>query len=256
MGETEFVVQQAKQIEGLGGAVIDGIVAKADLRLTESLEDMLSQHSEISESRLKGIRHYAARAEYPEALSISGSAPEGLYEDTKFREGLNMLGRKGLSYDAWHYHYQNQAFTALARSVPETILILDHFGTPLGVGPYAEQRNEIFIQWKKDIREMAKCENVVAKLGGLAMSDNGFGWENNPKPPTSDEFAAAQREYYLHTIECFGPNRCMMESNFPVDRNSLSYAVLINGQKKIVSDFSEAEKSQLFYGTAARIYRL
>ena len=167
-----------------------------------------------------------------------------------------MLGHKGLSYDAWHYHYQNQAFTALARSVPETILILDHFGTPLGVGPYAEQRNEIFIQWKKDIREMAKCENVVAKLGGLAMSDNGFGWENNPKPPTSDEFAAAQREYYLHTIECFGPNRCMMESNFPVDRNSLSYAVLINGQKKIVSDFSEAEKSQLFYGTAARIYRL
>ena len=103
---------------------------------------------------------------------------------------------------------------------------------------------------------MAKCENVVVKLGGLAMSDNGFGWENNPKPPTSDEFAAAQREYYLHTIECFGPNRCMMESNFPVDRNSLSYAVLINGQKKIVSDFSEAEKSQLFYGTAARIYRL
>jgi predicted TIM-barrel fold metal-dependent hydrolase len=256
LGETEFVVQQAKQIEGLGGAVIDGIVARADLRLTESLEDTLSQHSEISESRLKGIRHHAARAEYPEALSISGSAPEGLYEDTKFREGLNMLGRKGLSYDAWHYHYQNQAFTALARSVPETILILDHFGTPLGVGPYAEQRNEIFIQWKKDIREMAKCENVVAKLGGLAMSDNGFGWENNPKPPTSDEFAAAQREYYLHTIECFGPNRCMMESNFPVDRNSLSYAVLINGQKKIVSDFSEAEKSQLFYGTAARIYRL
>ena len=103
---------------------------------------------------------------------------------------------------------------------------------------------------------MAKCENVVVKLGGLAMPDNGFGWEDNPKPPTSDEFAEAQREYYLHTIECFGPNRCMMESNFPVDRNSLSYAVLINGQKKIVSDFSEAEKSQLFYGTAARIYRL
>jgi predicted TIM-barrel fold metal-dependent hydrolase len=256
LGETEFVVQQAKKVEGLGGAVIGGIVGMVDLRLTDSLEDMLSQHSEVSENRLRGIRHYAAKAEYPEALSIPGDAPDGLYENTKFRSGLKTLGRNGLSYDAWHYHYQNQAFTDLARSVPETILVLDHFGTPLGVGPYAEQRNEIFVQWKKDIREMAKCENVVAKLGGLAMSDNGFGWEDNPRPPTSDEFAAAQREYYLYTIECFGPNRCMMESNFPVDRNSISYAVLFNGMKKIVADFSEAEKSQLFYGTAARIYRL
>ena len=256
LGETEFVVQQAKQIEKLGGAVIDGIVAKADLRLTDSLEDVLNQHLEISENRLKGIRYPAARAEYPQSLSIAVCAPEGLYEDMKFREGINILGRKGLSYDAWHYHYQNQAFTAFAMSVPETILILDHFGTPLGVGPYAEQRDEIFIQWKKDIREMSKCENVVIKLGGLAMSDNGFGWENNPKPPTSDEFASAQRKYYLHAIECFGPNRCMMESNFPVDRNSLSYAVLVNGQKKIISDFSEDEKLELFYGTAARIYQL
>ena len=256
LGETEFVVREAKQIEELGGAIIDGIVAKADLRLTDSLDDVLNRHLEISGNRLKGIRHPAARAEYPEALSISVCAPKGLYEDTKFREGLNILGRKGLSYDAWHYHYQNQAFTALARAVPETTLILDHFGTPLGVGPYANQRNEIFIQWKKDIQEMAKCENVVIKLGGLAMSDNGFGWENKPKPPTSDEFAAAQKEYYLHAIECFGPNRCMMESNFPVDRNSLSYAVLINGQKKIVSDFSGHEKLQLFYGTAAKVYQL
>ena len=136
LGETEFVVRQAKQIEELGDGIIDGIVAKADLRLTDSLDDVLNLHSEISENRLKGIRHPAARAEYPEALSISVCAPEGLYEDTKFKEGLKILGRKGLSYDAWHYHYQTQAFTALARSVPETILILEHFGTPLGVGPY------------------------------------------------------------------------------------------------------------------------
>ena len=92
LGETEFVVKQAKQIEELGSAVIDGIVAKADLRLTESLEDLLNQHLQISEGRLKGIRHHAARAEYPEALSISGSAPEGLYEDTKFKKGAKYTG--------------------------------------------------------------------------------------------------------------------------------------------------------------------
>ena len=256
LGETEFVVRQAKQIEELGGAVIAGIVSDADLQLGGRLEDVLDKHLELSEGRFRGIRHVGARAEFPEALHIPGDALEGLYEDTKFRNGLRMLGHKGLTFDAWHYHYQNQAFTDMARSVPETILILDHFGTPIGVGPYANQKKEIVSQLKKDLREMAKCENVVVKLGGLAMPDNGFGWDKNSRPPTSDEFAAAQKEYYLHAIECFGPERCMMESNFPVDRNSISYAVLFNGLKKIVADFSDAEKRQLFHDTAAKVYRL
>ena len=256
LGETEFVIRQSRQIEALGGPAIAGIVSYADLRLGDRLEDVLNQHLELSEGRLKGIRHAAARAEFPDALHIPGDAPEGLYEDTKFRNGLRALGQKGLTYDAWHYHYQNQAFTALAKSVPETIFILDHFGGPVGVGPYAKKQKEIVSQLKQDLREMSKCENVVAKLGGLAMPDNGFGWERNSMPATSSEFAAAQRDYYLHAIECFGPDRCMMESNFPVDRNSISYAVLFNGLKKIVADFSDEEKQQLFHGTASRVYRL
>jgi predicted TIM-barrel fold metal-dependent hydrolase len=135
-------------------------------------------------------------------------------------------------------------------------MILDHFGTPLGVGPYEGQREEIFEQWKKDIAEIARCENVVAKIGGLAMPDNGFGWHNRDTPATSDEFVSAQKRYYLHTIECFGPDRCMMESNFPVDKYSISYPVLYNGLKKIVADFSEDEKDAMFYGTAARVYSI
>ena len=257
LGETEFVVEQAREMERLGGSVIAGIVGRVDLQLDDAtLEDTLNQHIEVSKGRFRGIRHNAARAEHPEALSIASSAPEGLYEDAAFRNGLKVLGRMGLTYDAWHYHYQNPSFTDLAGAVPDTVLVLDHFGMPLGVGPYASKRKEILEQLKKDLREMAQCENVVAKLGGHAMPDNGFGWESNPKPPTSDEFAEAQREYYVHTIECFGPDRCMMESNFPVDSASLSYAVLFNGMKKIVADFSDAEKRQMFHDTAARIYRL
>ena len=110
--------------------------------------------------------------------------------------------------------------------------------------------------WKKDIAEMAQCENVFAKLGGMAMPDNGYGWHLGAVPPTSDEFVAAQERYYLHTIECFSPSRCMFESNFPVDRHSLSYHVLWNAFKKMVADFSEHEKSMMFSGTAMRVYRL
>ena len=188
--------------------------------------------------------------------SIPGGAPKGLYADQKFRAGVRLLGSKGYSYDTWHYHYQNKDFHALALAAPDTQMILDHFGTPLGVGYYSDKKAEIFKQWKHDIKKIAECENVVVKIGGLAMPDNGFGWHSRSTPPDSDEFVEAQRDYYLHTIDCFGPDRCMFESNFPVDRLSISYQVLYNGLKKIVEDFSEEEKDEMFYGTAERIYRL
>ena len=113
--------------------------------------------------------------------------------------------------------------------------------------PFAEFRRII---------EIARCPNVVAKLGGLAMPDNGFGFDKRHQPATSDELLAAQRRYYMHTIECFGPERCMFESNFPVDRRSIGYGVLWNAFKKLVRDFSESEKHAMFFGTAERIYRL
>ena len=169
---------------------------------------------------------------------------------------MRVLGRLGLTHDTWHFHRQNRAFADLARAVPETTLVLDHFGTPLGVGPYAGQQEAVFAQWQKDIAELAACPNVVAKLGGLAMPNNGFGWDRRESPATSEELVKAQKRYYLHTIEAFGPERCMFESNFPVDKCSISYRVLWNALKKMVADFSEDEKHALFYGTASRIYRL
>ena len=258
VGETEFVakIAAASAAGGSGGAVIAGIVAHADLTLGEAVEEVLQAHEEAGRGLLRGIRHAGARDPHPEDLRIAGRAPEGLYADEAFREGMRVLGRLGLTYDTWHYHHQNAAFADLARAVPDTTMILDHFGTPLGVGRYRGRREEIFEGWKADIAEIARCPNVVAKLGGLAMPDNGFGWHERDVPPTSDEFAEAQRRYYLPTIDCFGPERCMLESNFPVDKLSLSYHVLWNGLKKITSAFSENEREAMFYRTAARVYRL
>lgn len=257
VGETEFVLGEALASEkDASQATIAGIVGHADLMLGDGVREVLEAQVEAGDGRFRGIRHAGARAEYPEALLIAGRQIEGLYGKPEFRTGLKVLADMGLTYDTWHYHYQNREFLALAQACPDNVMILDHFGTPLGVGPYGDHREEIFAQWKKDIADIAKCENVVAKIGGLAMPDNGFGWHERDTPPTSDEFVQAQRDYYLHTIECFGPARCMMESNFPVDRMSISYHVLYNGLKKIVMDFSEDEKDQMFHGTATRIYNL
>ncbi|MGI9328601.1 MAG: amidohydrolase family protein [Pseudomonadales bacterium] len=256
VGETEFVAKQAAASRAGDGASIAAIVAYADLRLGEEVGPVLDAHEDAGQGLFRGIRHALSHARHPEALTIAGRAPKDLYVDPGFVAGVRLLGRRGLTYDSWHYHYQNREFLALAQAAPDTQMILDHFGTPLGVGPYAAERESIFEQWRADMAAIARCENVVLKLGGLAMPDNGFGWHLQAQPPSSDEFYAKQARYYQHAIDCFGPERCMMESNFPVDKRSLSYAVLFNGLKKIAAQYSAEEKSALFYGTAARVYGL
>ena len=256
IGETEFVAEIAAASAGGGGATIAGIVSHANLTLGEGVAEVLDAHEEAGNGLFRGIRHSAARDPHPEALRIAGRAPEGLYAGADFRRGMKVLGERGLTFDTWHYHHQNPDFAALARAVPGTTMILDHFGTPLGVGPYADRREEIFETWKRDIAEIAECPNVVAKIGGLAMPDNGFGWNERATPATSDELVAAQRRYYLHTIECFGPERCMFESNFPVDKLSIPYHVMYNGLKKIAAGFTGDVQDAMFYRTAERVYSL
>lgn len=261
LGETGFISELAQQsLQQEDDAQIAAIVAHANLMLggddPGKLDEVLAAHNDICKGLFRGIRHAGARDSRPEDLLIPGPAPAYLYGRENFRQGLRQLGKQNLVYDTWHYHHQNEDFYELARAVPDTTMVLDHFGTPLGVGIYRGASNEIFERWKEDIREIARCPNVYAKLGGLAMPDNGFGWDRREQPPSSDEFVAAQKKYYLHTIDCFGPERCMFESNFPVDRLSMSYPVVWNGFKKMVADFSEDEKQAMFHDTAARVYQL
>lgn len=262
VGETEAIAGFAHSAgnESENQAQIAGIVAHADLTLagesSELLLETLAGHRDKGGGLFRGIRHSAARDKRPEDLFIVSPAPSYLHGKESFRKGVKVLAEQGLSYDSWHYHHQNLDFLDLARAVPDCTMVLDHFGTPLGVGIYRSRRDEIFQQWKQDIAEIAKCANVYAKLGGLAMPDNGFPWHEADCPPGSDEIIKTQQRYYLHTIECFGPERCMFESNFPVDKLSVSYHVIWNAFKKMTADFSEPEKHAMFYGTAEKVYSL
>ena len=256
VGETEFVAGvAAASAERAGAATIAAIVSHANMRLGAAVEEVLAAHEEAGQGLFRGIRH-AGPSDSTGTLTNAGRGWPCPYGEADFREGVRTLGKLGYTYDTWHFFHQNRDYLALAQAVPDTTMILDHFGTPLGVGAYAGKQEEIFAQWKDDIAAIAECPNVFAKLGGLAMPDNGFGWDKRDTPPTSDEFAAAQRRYYLHTIECFGPERCMFESNFPVDKLSVGYHVMWNGMKKIVADFGEEEKHAMFRGTAEKVYRL
>ncbi len=257
IGETRFVAALARESRGSGRAEIAGIVGHCDLTQDPGLlREALAAHEAAGDGLFRGIRHGGAHDTTGTAGWLNATEDPELYARPAFRRGVALLGELGYSYDTWHYHMQNAGFRALAAAVPDTLLVLDHFGTPVHVGAFAADRAAVLDQWKRDIAAIAECPNVVAKIGGLAMPPNGFGWETRATPPTSDEVLAAQRDYYLHTIDCFGPERCMFESNFPVDKLSLSYVVYWNAMKKLAAEFGEAEREALFEGTARRVYRL
>jgi predicted TIM-barrel fold metal-dependent hydrolase len=257
VGETEFVHQVALDSRVEGRAEIAGIVAHADLDEDEGLlREVLQAHEVAGGGLFKGIRHGGAHDPGKNLRWGDATHHPDLFARAGFRRGVALLGELGYSYDSWHYHFQNDDFTELARACPDTTIVLDHFGTPCGVGEFADQKDTVFAQWKAGISRMAECDNVVVKIGGLAMPVNGFAWHRQEVPPSSDDVVRAHRDYYLHTIDAFGPSRCMFESNFPVDKLSISYGVYWNAMKKIAAAYSAEEQQALFCGTAERIYRL
>ena len=217
---------------------------------------MLEAEIAAGQGRFRGIRHSSAWDADADVAGMYATRPRGLLLDTTFRKGFACLAPLGLSFDSWLFHPQIGELTDLARAFPDTKIVLDHCGGPIGIGGYANRRDEIFVGWKASIREIAKCPNVVVKLGGLAMRLLGYDFHERPMPPSSEDAAAAWRPYIETCIEAFGPGRCMFESNFPPDKGQCSYQVIFNAFKRIAASYSEPEKAALFSRTAADFYRL
>ncbi len=256
LGETEFVRDLA--LLSAGGKygetkVAAGIVGHADLRLGSDVASVLEAHLAAGQGLFRGIRHSVA---WSPQISGYMNSPQGLLLDSKFQEGFACLKKYDLSFDAWLYHPQLMELAELASTFPDVPIIIDHLGGPLFVGPYAARRKEVFEEWKRGTAELAKHENLFMKLGGLGMPNAGFFWYERPTPPGSAELAEAMAPFYLWCIEQFGVDRCMFESNFPVDKVSYSYVNMWNAFKRIVKDFSPREKAALFHDTAVSAYRL
>jgi predicted TIM-barrel fold metal-dependent hydrolase len=260
VGETEFVNGiAAMTASGLYGDVraCAGIVGHVDLREGAAVEDALRSHIAAGHGRFRGIRHSASYDDDPMVLGpLAGRTAAGMYLDKKFREGFAVLGKLGLSFDAWLLEPQLPDLIDLARAFPDTTIVLDHVGTPLGVGRYAGKREERFEEWKKNIRELAKCGNVSVKLGGLPMPFAGWRKSWHEPQPSSEQLAKEWKPYIETCIEAFGVHRGMFESNFPVDRFGSTYVTLWNAFKRIAKGYSADEKTALFSGTASKVYRV
>ena len=258
IGESEWVRGIGAQSDsGLYGRtkVATGIVGYANLNLGARVEPVLEAMESVSSGRFRSVRHTCSWDEY-EPLRSHRSGWPGMMAETKFREGLSKLIDRGHSFDALVYHPQLSELTELVDAFPNGVFVLNHIGRPLGVGPYQGHRDEVYEIWKKDMATLAERSNVLVKVGGLGNRVSGFGWDTQPEPPNSQELVEKTSPYYLYTIEVFGPERCMFESNFPVDKNSYSYKTIWNSFKRMTQGFSSTEKTWLFHDTAAKAYRL
>lgn len=259
VGEVEFVngvaAQSASGVYGPFRACA-GIVGQADLTLGEGVGAVLDAEIAAGNGRFRGIRHIGAHDPDPEVLGPLGHAPANLYADPRFRQGFAELGPRGLTFDAWVVEPQIGEVTALARAFPDQPIVLDHVGTPLGLGSYAGRHDDRFAAWRAAIGDLATCPNVTVKLGGLAMPFCALGELGPDHRTTAARLADLFRPYVETCIAAFGPARAMFESNFPVDRWGADYATLWNAFKLIARGASADEKRDLFAGAAARFYKV
>lgn len=256
VGETEYVATRAVASEQTSGATIAAIVGHADLALGPAVTDVLEAHIDAGGGRFRGVRHSGARAGDPAVGSSRVGPPAGLYALPSFRDGARALAALGLSFEAWQYHHQLAEVVDLAVAVPELSIVVNHLGGPLGVGGFADRRAAVLAELRNGLAALAELPNVSLKLGGVGMIRFGAGWEHQPLPPDSDAVADHWGELIRWAIDHFGPDRCMFESNYPVDGETTGYGVLWNAFKKISVDYGKAERQQLFSDTARRIYRI
>ena len=256
VGETEFLESVANRVgadAAIKTRVAAAIVGHANLTLGDRVAAVLEAHRAASPDRFRGIRHSSI---WDASSALRSDAPPGLLADSHFRRGLAWLAKLDLSFDAWLYHPQLPELASLAQAFPEVTIILNHIAAPLGVGPYAGKRDEVFQVWSRGIAGLAGCPNVFVKLGGVGSLRSGFDWHERAVKPSSAELASALGPYFEWCIDHLGADRCMFESNFPVEKLSTTYVNLWNGFKRITEKYSASERAALFHDTAARVYRI
>ncbi len=256
VGETEFAARMAAlSAGGDGRETIAAIVAHADLRHPD-LETLLDRHTEAGGGRLRGIRQSGARLDDPSLRLLAGAAPRGLYADPAFRRGLAVVAERGFAFDAFLFHFQLEELADLARDVPAATIVINHLGAPIGYAGASADRDPVFAEWRGRIERLADLPNVVMKLGGMASIVTQYDAHTRSRPPSSEEFVAERGAYFRYAIGRFGAERCMFESNFPVDSVAISYGNLWNAYKIIAAEHDVAAGDALLAGTARRVYRL
>lgn len=256
VGEVEYIQGVADQsATGNHGPTkaAAAIIGHADLKVGEDVRSVLEAMREVSPDRFRGVRHSVGWDESPELVNRD---IQGALSTTGYRAGAKILSDMGLILENSLYFHQLSELAEFAQAVPDLTIVLNHIGGLLRVGPYANRDEEVLPEWRRGVEEVARCPNIIMKLGGVGQLRYGYYWHNRETPIGSEELAGELGPLMEHCIQQFGPNRCMFESNFPVDKISYSYNVVFNAFKRLSKGYSESERAAMFHDNAARIYNI
>ncbi|MFE0748348.1 amidohydrolase family protein [Gordonia sp. NPDC058843] len=236
-----------------------GMISNADLRLGNAITEVLEAHKEAAQGRLRGIRTSTFFAEFP----LFGHPPvedrRGMLRNSGVVDAANRVGDAGLCLDVFVVDEQLPDLAYLANASENTTIVLNHMGVPLRFGSRLGQPDEGIAVWRDGLRAVARHPNVVTKIGGVGM-DMVTDLTNSMNAPghsmSSDELVDRWGAYVRETIDIFGVERCMFESNYPVDRPGGSMTAIWNSFKKLTVNHSAAERDALFRGNATAVYQL
>ena len=257
--EIEFATSEGKRAELIPNNKVKvnaSIVGSVDLTYGNKLQPVLEKAVNISEGRLKGIRMLLASHTDPRISSGAVKSDLGLMLHPNFIDGAKCIQNANLSLDFWIYHTQLNEMEKIARSLPDLTIILNHIGGPIHLGEYEGKQAATHREWRSAMMRLSTIPNINVKLGGLGMAVNGAKFHNNKFPPNSVQLSDVWKPWIYETIDMFGFDRCMFESNFPVDKGSCSYGALWNAFKILAKDMSDDEINKLFSKNAAKIYKI
>ena len=209
----------------------NAIVAFADFS-KDNIVEILDGHQEYKNTR--GIRQILSfNKEEPKYSHAS----EDFMKNTTWVENFKNIRNRNLSFDIQIYKHQMQDAADLANKYDDVLFILNHTGEP------CYQTEEYIQSWEENMKKLAKCENVAAKISGLGMFDPQW---------TID----STRIFVEKTIQIFGIDRCMFASNFPVDKIFNTFDNYWESFKEITKNYSENDKKLLFSSNAEKFYRI
>ena len=229
------------------------IIGHADLKLGDGVRPVLEAMQAASPNRFRGVRHSVGYDESPE---LANRDIKGALGTDGYRAGAKVLASMGFVLENSLYYHQLSELADFARAVPELPIVLNHIGGLVRVGPYANRDEEVMPEWRKGVEEVSKCPNIIMKLGGVGQLRYGYYWHDRETAIGSEELAQELGPLMEHCIQQFGPDRCMFESNFPVDKISYSYNVIYNAFKRLSKGYSPNERAAMFHDTAARAYNI
>ena len=256
VGEVAFVRAQAESVSGAVD-VAAGIIGWADLTLGDAVAPVLAALEAAGGGRYRGVRTRATYDPDPRVGYGDAGVPAGLLAQDDYRRGVARLEASGRVLDLYVFHTQLHEAAAFARAFPNLPIVLNQMGGPLGVGDYANQREQVFAVWQAGLSDVATCPNVMVKVGGFAISRIAIvKAAGRARPIASTELADICRPWVDHCLGEFGAERCMFGSNFPVDKVAFPLLTLVNAMKLLTERLGPAAQADFFAGVARRVYRL